>query len=276
MSMTLVSPRTVNGADDFVQAARPANLNGARVALLANGKTHGEFLLTGILATLRRDYDIADARVWVKPHPSGPPTPTQLEEIRGFATVLISAIGDCGSCSSCSVFDGMNFEREGIPSAIVISAPFIPTAAAIARINGAGNFRVVPIGHPVTSKSEDKLLEDIAEATPQIVDILLSGHREADAPTTEDGIVPGTDDAEIDRILGGFRAALNNDGSDIVLEGVEPGSLNLRLVTTDASCADCVMPTATIEAMLRSAFQARFGSHLEVELSDDRSEAPTV
>ncbi|ALE04245.1 hypothetical protein AL755_00560 (plasmid) [Arthrobacter sp. ERGS1:01] len=270
MTLRLVNPTTSSDAAPFREAARPLDLNGARIALLANGKTHGEFLLANVAAALQAKYGIDDVRVWTKPHPSGPPTQQQMAEIKEFATVVISAIGDCGSCSSCSVFDGMNFERAGIPSAIVISKPFLPTAAAIARVNGAANFRVVAIGHPVTSKDEAALLADAATAAVEIEDILLNGHGTDSEEPVSDGIVPGRDDDAVDAILAEFREALNNDGTEILLSRIAPSELGLKLVTSGAACSDCVMPTAAIEAMLRSAFQARFGPGVELELTDDR------
>jgi Fe-S cluster biogenesis protein NfuA len=271
MSIVLVDPTTATTADAFHEAARPTSLDGANVALLANGKTHGEFLLHQIIAQLNSRYSLGEVRIWTKPHPSGPPTGQQLSEIKAFADVVISAIGDCGSCSSCSVFDGMNFEKLGIPSAIVISRPFLPTAAAIARLNGADNFQVVAIGHPVTSKDAASLIADAAEAAPHIERILLAGHGSQESGSTTEGILPGRDDMTINDMLQEFREALNNDGTDIELIAIQPDRLELKLVTSGASCSDCVLPTAAISAMLQSAFQNQFGPRIEVELTDDRT-----
>ncbi|MBO9521509.1 MAG: NifU family protein [Nocardioidaceae bacterium] len=262
----LVSPRLRATEEAFTEAPRPGSLDGMNVVLLANGKTHGELLLDEVVAVLAEKHALGDVRRWTKPHPSAPPTPEQLDEIRATGGVVLSAIGDCGSCSSCSVVDGIRFERLGMPAAVLITQPFVPTAAAIAAMNGAPSFEVAVMPHPVTSRAPESLRAEARRAAARMESILLHGHHAATAPEAAVALDAGL----VDRALADVRAALASDGVDLVLRSLAEGRLTFELVTTDASCADCVMPAATISAMVTSVLTRASGSPVQVHVEDVR------
>jgi Fe-S cluster biogenesis protein NfuA len=266
MTVRLVDPRTDSTADGFMPAPRPASLSGARVALLANGKTHGEFILETLGGLLRERHGIGEARLWTKPHPSGPPTADQLREISEYADLVVTAIGDCGSCSSCSVFDGIGFERRGIPAAVIITEPFRATAAAIAGLNGATGFRVATLTHPVTSKEIDALVTETGAVVELVADIWLHGPVDDVAPAGPSGL----DESVVRAVVEEFREALNSDGSDLVLEEVVDGRIVARLDTVGHGCEECLLSATTIEAMLRSAVSGQTGTAPQIVLTDNR------
>ena len=63
-------------------------------------------------------------------------------------------------------------EALGIPSAVLITEPFIPTAKEIARIKGLPDFQFVILKHPLGSLNDDELRERAREAVPQIEKIV--------------------------------------------------------------------------------------------------------
>jgi Fe-S cluster biogenesis protein NfuA len=265
-AVRLVSPRPQNRGRPFEPSPRPASLDGQPVALLANGKTHGGLLLNEVVTALAQRHALGEIRRWAKPHPSSPPTPRQLAEIQAMGGVMLTAVGDCGSCSSCSVVDGITFERLGIPSAVLITEPFIPTAAAIAAMNGAPAFDVAVIPHPVTSRSTEELQAAARQVAPRMESILLEGHRVAtDAPAGA-----ALDPELVDESLRDIRTALASDGADLVLRSLRGREVAFELTTTDASCSDCVMPAATISAMVTSVLRRASGGKVNVLVDDAR------
>ena len=58
--------------------------------------------------------------------------------------VIITGIGDCGSCSASAVADGIAFEAAGLPAAAICSDAFGVTADAMAELRGAPGYRTRP------------------------------------------------------------------------------------------------------------------------------------
>jgi len=49
------------------------------------------------------------------------------------------------------VFDSVLFERCGVPSVPIITSPFLPTARALAKLQGVPDLPLVDVAHPITS-----------------------------------------------------------------------------------------------------------------------------
>ena len=64
------------------------------------------------------------------------------------------------------MLDAIEFEKRGIPAAVVITEPFIPTADAMGRLAGMPGYPYVVLPHPVGSLAP----EDLAERADRIVD----------------------------------------------------------------------------------------------------------
>lgn len=96
----------------------------------------------------------------------------ELEELAGLCDVLITGVGDCGSCSASAVADGIAFERHGIPAAVVCSDAFAVTADAMAELKGASGYRYTTTAHPVAVLTADEVRKRAEEALPDVVAIL--------------------------------------------------------------------------------------------------------
>jgi len=73
------------------------------------------------------------------------------------------------------VLDAIFFEKRGIPAAVIVTEPFIPTALGIARMAGMPGYPHAVIPHPVGSLS----LEEVsarADAVAARIEALLLGH----------------------------------------------------------------------------------------------------
>jgi hypothetical protein len=65
------------------------------------------------------------------------------------------------------VLDAIFFEKRGIPAAVVITEPFVPTAIGIGRLAGMPGYPYAVIPHPVGSLSAADVRQraDAAAAT---------------------------------------------------------------------------------------------------------------
>jgi hypothetical protein len=72
------------------------------------------------------------------------------------------------------VLDAINFEKEGIPAVAVVTEPFVPTANAVAELNGMPGYRYVVVPHPFGSLDE-ATVRARADAVLERIEGLLFG-----------------------------------------------------------------------------------------------------
>src|SRR5262245_29701969 len=136
---------------------RPASLRGLTVGLLDNTKANASALLTEIAEQLRHRCDTAEPRRYVKDYFGTPVKTGLLEQIVGECDVVVTAVGDCGSCSAATVADGILLERAGTPAVSIISDAFGLSGGAMAALQGFPGFEFLAVRHPVASLDAEQL-----------------------------------------------------------------------------------------------------------------------
>jgi hypothetical protein len=71
--------------------------------------------------------------------------------------------------------DGITLERQGIPTATIITSVFVNTAEAYTRLMGVPGFPYLVCPHPITNVGATGLDERARELAPQVVKLLLEG-----------------------------------------------------------------------------------------------------
>ena len=64
------------------------------------------------------------------------------------------------------MLDAIIFEKRGVPAAVVITEPFVPTAEAMSQLAGMPGYPYATVPHPVGSLSA----EDVAGRADRIVE----------------------------------------------------------------------------------------------------------
>ncbi|MQA09861.1 MAG: hypothetical protein GEU98_15180 [Pseudonocardiaceae bacterium] len=159
--------------EDAAVLAQPrATLKGARVALLANTKQNASLLLEELGQLLVSQHGVAEAVPCTKNAFAMPVPEDQLEELASGYDVVVTGVGDCGSCSASAVADGVLFEQRGIPAAVICSDAFRVTADAMAQMRGASGYHYVTTPHPVAILNPDEVRKRANEVLPEVVSIL--------------------------------------------------------------------------------------------------------
>ena len=73
--------------------------------------------------------------------------------------------------------------------------------------------------------------------------------------------------------LGDLRQALQADGADMEVEGLEAGVATIRLVLGPEACLDCIMPKDVLEKILLSSIRKSTPDVTRVHLIDPRAVA---
>jgi hypothetical protein len=71
------------------------------------------------------------------------------------------------------VLDAISFEKRGVPAAVIITEPFVPTADAIAELSGLPGYRYAVIPHPVGSLTAAEVAARAEAIAPRVAELLL-------------------------------------------------------------------------------------------------------
>lgn len=145
--------------DDSTLSPRPATLRGVTVGLLDNTKPNSMLLLDQIAADLARDHGIGEVKRYVKDYFGTPVGEELFRQIAAEVDVVITAVGDCGSCSAATVADGIMFERAGIPAVAITSDSFAMSGQAMADVQGFPGFEFAMVQHPMASLDAAQIRE---------------------------------------------------------------------------------------------------------------------
>jgi hypothetical protein len=167
-------------APGLTLAPRPANLTGARVTLLENGKQNARLFLEDVGALLRERHGIAEVHLRKKANFAVAEGEDVVDAIRAEADAVVLGVGDCGSCSAAAIADGVNFERHGTPAAVICSEAFVATADAMADVNDAPGYHYVTTPHPVAGLSPEQVAQRAETVADQIA-AMLEEHSAAQA-----------------------------------------------------------------------------------------------
>jgi hypothetical protein len=73
------------------------------------------------------------------------------------------------------VLDGILLEKNGIPSASIVTDVFEVTGRAMAEQWGLPYYKFLAMPHPIANLTEAQLDQRAREMTPQVVKLLLQG-----------------------------------------------------------------------------------------------------
>jgi hypothetical protein len=166
---TILDPRPSRGARIIRLADRLTTLDGAVLAIVNNGKQHAGDLLQNILDLLHARWTISGIVHLGPPSPGYGGNAKDAIAAAKWATAAITGIGDCGSCASGTLMDALLFERINIPAIPVVTSPFAPSVRALAQMNGARNYIVATIDHPIAGLNRAELSDRALQALPTIV-----------------------------------------------------------------------------------------------------------
>jgi hypothetical protein len=154
------------------RAARPASLRGARVGLLINTKQNAAPFLHEVGRLLVENYGVASLTERTKKNFAMPEADEVIKEMAEEADVIVTGVGDCGSCSAAAAADGVVFEAAGVPTAVIVTESFRATTEAMAELRGAPGFPYATTAHPVAVLTEDKVKERAAGVMADVVALL--------------------------------------------------------------------------------------------------------
>ena len=153
-------------------ADRPDSLSGLRLGLLANTKHNAEQFLGEVGRLLAERHGVATVVARKKPDITNTAPEPILDDLRVGCDIVVTGVGDCGSCSASAVADGIVLEQAGVPAVVICTDAFIASADAMAGLRGAPGYRYLTIPHPLANLTPDGVRDRAAATVPGIVGML--------------------------------------------------------------------------------------------------------
>ncbi|MDZ4057642.1 MAG: hypothetical protein U1D69_11915, partial [Polynucleobacter sp.] len=97
---SVYDPRGVIRFDTTPTSQRKKILNGLRLGVLDNSKWNANKILRGAVQALSEDITFSAVNYYVKHSFSKDAAPELIEKIAAECDIVLTAIGDCGSCCS--------------------------------------------------------------------------------------------------------------------------------------------------------------------------------
>ena len=148
-------------------APRVRTLEGLRLGILDNSKWNANKLLRGSAAAFADAVKFGAVNYYVKHNFSKDAAPDLLEQIARENDIVLTAIGDCGSCCSCCIRDAVALERMGTPAAAIITTEFARETELTLAAIGMPALKPVVIDHPVSSITAEEVAGRVAQIVEQ-------------------------------------------------------------------------------------------------------------
>jgi len=152
--LVLLDPTAEAASAIRVRSAPPASLAGKTVALMDIGKMRGDEFIDR-LEQLFAERGVATRR-YRKPTNTRTAPVEMLHDIREHCDVLVIALSDCGSCTSCSTHDLNDLDLRGMPGVSVLTTEFEPAFARQCAAIGFGGASVY-VPHPMQNRTTEEL-----------------------------------------------------------------------------------------------------------------------
>lgn len=166
-------PRGTIKFESVSVSPRKPSLRGLRLGILDNSKWNANKLLRGAAAALGEDVEFAAVNYYVKHSFSKDAAPELIAKIAAENDVVLTAIGDCGSCCSACVRDSIALEKLGVPSAVVITTEFARETELTRQAVGMRELEPVVIDHPVSSITSEEVAQRVAQIKEQAQQVWL-------------------------------------------------------------------------------------------------------
>jgi hypothetical protein len=172
-SVFVYDPRGVVESASVPIATRPKKLDGLRLAILDNSKWNANKVLRASLAALEKTIRFGQVTYYVKQSFSKDAAPELIAEIATNNDLVLTAIGDCGSCCSCCIRDAVALEKLGIPSAAIITTEFERETELTRTAIGMQSLTPIVIDHPVSSITQAEVEARAAQVALQAPEVWL-------------------------------------------------------------------------------------------------------
>ncbi|MDO8208874.1 hypothetical protein [Conexibacter sp. CPCC 206217] len=154
------------------RAPRLRTLAGARIGILENSKPNADVLIGGAVDHLV-EQGAQLVRHSTKPGPASPAPYDWYEAFAAECDAVLTGSGDCGSCTSWSVYDSIELERRGVPVVLMATDEFRPLAESERETLGLPQLGIALVPYPTGGVDPEQTRAKGRAAGPRVAALLL-------------------------------------------------------------------------------------------------------
>lgn len=167
--------------EETVLSERPASLDGRRIGLLSNSKKNSDHFLRSVGERLASMTDVSVSDIVYKPTATSA-APNDVHDRLTEYDAVLTAYGDCGSCSSWTIHDAIELEKAGIPTVVFCSEEFTTLCQFEAENQSCLGLPIVEFEHPIADvdpevvrekRVTDDIQQEVVQALTAPVDDLI-------------------------------------------------------------------------------------------------------
>jgi hypothetical protein len=163
------------GGTDSKLAPRPASLEGLTVGLLWNGKPQGDAALNHVGEQLKARF----ANLKTILYPGSIRFEKQiLKRAQEECDVVVTAVADCGACTSWLIHDSIEMEKHGVPAVTIVSKGFEIDAEATAAAFDLAQIKYVVVPRVYQALTPEQAIEQTGAVIDDIVRLLTDVNNE--------------------------------------------------------------------------------------------------
>lgn len=179
----LLDPRGDVSNEEHTLAARPDDLSGKTIGFLNNSKTNADVFLDELSIVLKEEYNVGNVEFRRKDNASIPAGPIA-STLHDRCDAVVNAYGDCGSCTSWCVYDSVELEQMGTPTATINSDEFVKLGQSETRALGLPGLPIVTVEHPLGGIAPEVVRDRARSAAAEVVHVLTAPKDELDEEYT--------------------------------------------------------------------------------------------
>lgn len=180
----ILDPRGDVSNENHQLADRLEDLSGTTVGFLNNSKTNADVFLEELSNVLREEYGVENVEFRRKDNASIPAGPIA-STLHETCDAVVNAYGDCGSCTSWCVYDSVELERMGTPTATINSDEFVKLGQSETRALGLPGLPLVTVPHPLGGIDTELVRGRARTAAAEVVRVLTTDRDELDEEYTD-------------------------------------------------------------------------------------------
>ena len=147
----------------------PGSLAGLTIGVLDNGKSNSDQFLARLGDRLAQRGATVTDRIR-KPGVGSLAPQEQVDRLVEGSDLVVTGVGDCAGCCSCSVQDAIAIERRGVPAVLICTSEMVTTGRIAATAAGVPEYPFVVVDHPVASCTDEELDGRVDTALAQILE----------------------------------------------------------------------------------------------------------
>lgn len=172
MSILIEDPCGEVGTAPQPTIAGLSSLAGKRLGVLDNGKPNAAMVMAELAGLIAQRTGAIDCGVVAKRTAAEPADPSIIERLANECDIVLTGSADCGSCTSWSIYDVDQLQKNGVVALGVTTSAFEGLSREVGRTLAMGSLRLAVLEHPLGGIDDGAVRSRARDVLEEVLHIL--------------------------------------------------------------------------------------------------------